>query len=288
MPPSSEQKQEQTRGAATPMEVEFGAISQQQAMSSLDSMRRAQQDPRLRSVLVDDLMAQKQAEIKQAQADIAEATYQKNTDGGFWWGGMDAVNERLRGAQTRLSSLQQSLTELEGEKQILPERLKEAQQTQELSTLASGRLRDFLAGKDLGISPEERALITQGISGISQDVATSRGLNRTDVPVMQAIAPAVSQALLSQANANRSLFTGINQFQQGMGLSQQQLQAGLAGQNPAANLTGVYSGLRSTSMGGASSSNLGFGEVMSGVGGLASGIGGFMYGMNAGTPPVKK
>lgn len=281
--PSTDSKTEQTRGAATPMETEFGSVALQQAQGALDSMGRAQQDPRLRAQLIDNLITQKQAAIEKAKFDVEQAKYQSSTGGpgAIWFGGDAVVAERLKGAETRLSSLQESLLTLQGEKQILPERLKEAQQTQELSTLASGRLRDFLAGKDFGVSPEERELITQGISGISQDVATTRGLNRTDVPVMQAIAPAVSQALLNQANANRSLFTGINQFQQGMDLSGRQLQAGLAGQNPAANLTGVYAGLRPSTF--STHTQQGYGaldyvdagaKVAKGIGSFASGAGG--------------
>ena len=133
---------------------------------------------------------------------------------------------------------------LQAQKTVLPQLAAEQDESRQLGRRAGQRALDFIEGRDLGVSPEERELITQGISGISQDVATTRGLNRSDVPVMQAIAPTVASALLNQANANRSLFTGINQFQQGMDLSGRQLQAGLSGQNPAANLTGVYAGLR--------------------------------------------
>ena len=150
-----------------------------------------------------------------------------------------------------------NLAAFDATKPILEKQGARYAEQEEQNRAVQTRLMDFISGKDIGVSPEERALITQGISGISQDVATSRGLNRSDVPVMQAVAPSVSQALLAQANANRSLFTGINQFQQGLDLSNRQTQAGLAGQNPAANLTGVYSGLRSSNITGSTQQGYG-------------------------------
>lgn len=272
---------QEPRGPASPLEQAFAEMGLAQGYMALDAQGRAMQDPRLRAGVIEDLLTQRTGEIQETQRLIAEAEQQLGSGEAFWHGGDAVVKERRDAAQQKLASLQSSLSELKAEKQFLPERLKEVAQTQEVSNLAAGRLRDFLSGKDLGVSPEERALITQGISGISQDVATSRGLNRSDTPVMQAIAPSISQALLAQANANRSLFTGINQFQQGMNLSERQLQAGLAGQNPAAGLSGVYAGLRPQTQDQSGSRGLGGADVMSmfGQGAMGAGLG--LYGLGA-------
>ena len=243
--PSTDSSTNQTRGPATPEEQAFASLSLSQAGKALLNYDMAQ-SPLLRAKTIDQRLAAAEDLVNRTNAR-QRALYDEvsgSTGAGGWTAERVAENQQL--AQTAKDA-GSAWSQLQGEKQILPGQVQEAEGTQRVSNLAAGRLEDYLSGKDIGVSAQEQALITQGISGISQDVATTRGLNRTDVPVMQAIAPAVSNALLQQANANRSLFTGINQFQQGMGLSQQQLQSGLAGQNPAANLTGVYAGLRPSS-----------------------------------------
>ena len=278
--PSTDSKTEQTRGAATPMESAFGGISLNQAYQALDAYGRATSDPRIAARTIEGTLQQKQAELEEAKTAVDVAQYYVN-QGGTWWGGLDVSNERLNAAKQKVSSLTSSMRDLEAQKEYLPQQLEQYDRTQSLANTSTRRLQDFLEGKDLGVSAEERDLITQGISGISQDVATTRGLNRTDVPVMQAIAPTVANSLLAQANANRSLFTGINQFQQGMDLSGRQLQAGLAGQNPAANLTGVYAGLRPSSFSTNTQQGYGALDYVNATANLASAAGDFMTGYKA-------
>lgn len=278
--PSSDSETTQTRGAATPQETAFSSTALAQADQALNAMRTAGQDPRLMAATIDGRIAEQQTRMAAAQARL------KYLDEHFarYGTGPQFTNneEHVAVANQQLANAKSSLMDLQAQKTLIPEMMKGYESTQRLTNLASSRLEDFLSGRDIGVSPQERELITQGISGISQDVATTRGLNRSDVPVMQAVAPAVSAALLQQANANRSLFTGINQFQQGMDLSGRQLQAGLAGQNPAANLTGVYSGLRSSDFSTSSKQGYGTLDYVNAGANLASGIGSAAYGFNAG------
>ena len=265
----------------SPEEQAFAGITLSQASKSLLNMDLAQ-SPLTRAATIDARLLQAQATAnnldKQQQQlyDKVNGIVPGETGG---WTAERVEQNRLLALQAKEANA--AGTSLLGEKQLLPMQVEEAQKTQRLSNLAAGRMESFLSGKDLGVSPEERELITQGISGISQDVATTRGLNRSDVPVMQAIAPAVSQALLSQANANRALFTGINQFQQGMGLSQQQTQMGLAAQNPAAGMAGAYLSGRGSSYNTQQQGVYGAADYGALTGNVLGGAGLGLYGLSA-------
>ena len=279
MPPETKSDQTVQRGEATPEEVQYGSITGQQSRLSLDAFRSAVTDPSIQLATLDTTIQAKQQLLKQAETD---ARYWQDQDASFSAKGWDPpahIRERVIAARQAIIDATRQIQEAQASRPILEQQAAVYDEQRQLNQQVQKRLGDFISGRDIGVSAEERALITQGISGISQDVATTRGLNRSDVPVMQAVAPAVSQALLAQANANRSLFTGINQFQQGLDLSGRQLQAGLAGQNPAANLTGVYSGLRSSNITG--STQQGYGALdyvnaaTSGFQAIGQGVAGF-------------
>src|SRR3990167_6481558 len=196
MPPETKSSQTVERGPAGPQELAAGDIALRQASQSLDLFGQATTDPRLLAGTIDARIQEKEVAIQRAKDRLAflEAPYaQYGTGPNF-----TNQEEQVATAQSQLDSATAALRGLQAQKAIVPEQLKEYESTQRVRNLATSRLEDFLAGRDIGVSAEERALITQGISGISQDVATTRGLNRSDVPVMQAVAPAVSQALLAQ------------------------------------------------------------------------------------------
>ena len=240
--PSTDSKTLQERGPRGPEERQMFGVAQEQSALGLESLRGSTRDAqtRLASFASDDKLLQDK--IAQAKNRIATIELEWQTSG--YRPEYPAEREDLT---KQISILENQREAMAANKPVLSQQAQREQRYAQYGDESARRVMDIISGKDLGVSAEERALITQGISGISQDVATTRGLNRSDVPVMQAVAPTVANALLQQANANRSLFTGINQFQQGMDLSGRQLQAGLAGQNPAANLTGVYAGLRPSS-----------------------------------------
>ena len=266
--PSSDSTTDQARGPATAEEAIAGryalgqsALSGQAARLGLTSARSmlANADVELRSY--DDRVAQ----LEQQAAALSREFVGRYDDPAF--------RQQANTINSQIQTEQESKARFKGMIPELRERAQTEQEQSQLSLTATKRLLGVLSGEDFGVSAREQELITQGISGISQDVATTRGLNRTDVPVMQAIAPTVASSLLEQANRNRSLFTGINQFQQGMDLSGRQLQLGLAGQNPAANLTGVYAGLRPSSF--STNTRQGYGalDYVNAGAGLAKGIG---------------
>ena len=274
--PSTQSATEQTRGAATGEEQAFGSLALEQANVAGQAAKNALFDPRQRLANLDNEKQQIRDKIAALNKDYAyiESGAASNA------GDVAAINRRS-GIQGQIAQAEGDLRSLDNLKPQLEQQALRVADQEGLNKRVQSRLDDFISGRDIGVSPQEQALITQGISGISQDVATTRGLNRTDVPVMQAIAPTVANSLLAQANANRSLFTGINQFQQGLDMTGRQLQAGLAGQNPAANLTGVYAGLRPSSFGTNTKQGYGALDYVDSAANLTSAAGDFMTGYKA-------
>src|SRR3990167_6719362 len=280
MPPETKSDQTVQRGGASPEEsLMFGIAAQDAAGASLAGYE-ARTDPRLQL----ETMPGKIASLQQQIATLKEqdSYYADLLSRHPFSGDLQPSWRAARGNfANQITELGRQINQLEASKPILTKQISRLGEQEEQNRAVQQRLMSFIEGKDLGVSAEERALITQGISGISQDVATTRGLNRSDVPGMQAVAPAVSQALLAQANANRSLFTGINQFQQGLNLSNRQTQAGLASQNPAANLAGVYSGLRGSNLSSGNQQGYGGLDYLTMSGTLAGGLGLGFYGLSS-------
>lgn len=223
-------------------EQAFAAMGLEQGNVAGQAAKTALFDPRTRLANLENEKQQIRDKIAAYNRDYAyiESGAASNA------GDVAAINRRST-IPGQIAQEEGNLRALDSLKPQLERQALRLGEQEELNLRVQKRLDDFISGRDIGVSAEERALITQGIQGISQDVATTRGLNRSDVPVMQAVAPTVANALLNQANANRALFTGITQFQQGLDLSGRQLQAGLAGQNPAAGLAGAYLGARGSS-----------------------------------------
>src|SRR3990167_4870066 len=197
MPPETKSDQTVQRGGASPEEsLMFGIAAQDAAGASLAGYE-ARTDPRLQLETLPGKIASLQQQIatlKEQDSYYADLLARHPFSGDLQPGWRAARGNFAN----QITELSRQINQLEASKPILTKQIDRLGEQEEQNRAVQQRLMSFIEGKDLGVSPEERALITQGISGISQDVATTRGLNRSDVPVMQAVAPAVSQALLAK------------------------------------------------------------------------------------------
>ena len=214
--PSTDSSTNQTRGAATPQEIAFGNMGLSQSALALANMSSATQNPLLLQKTISSQLQAQQREVDEANTKIQDISNRLS-----WGYTIPNATEQIATLEQQRKNGLAALDQLRGQKELLPEQVKQYESQQGISNAANQRLQAFLTGKDIGVSDEERALITQGISGISQDVATTRGLNRTDVPVMQAIAPTVASALLNQANAQSFTIYGYQPVPTGHGLVRQ-------------------------------------------------------------------
>ena len=273
--PSSSQQTQQTYGQLNPQAIATGNQALQQGDIALQNMQQATRNPLVQAKMIDQQIQSAGDKVLSVQAQLDQMNKDIDSGNAFWMGDWQAKRATLL---QQKQDAQAGLQQLQAYKTVLPQLTQQYQSQQDTTNAANQRLNDYITGKNIGITPQEQQLIEQGLTGTLQDMATSRGLNTTDVPVMQAFAPTLAQTYMNQANANRSLFTGINQFQQGMGLSQQQLQAGIGGQNPAANLTGVYAGLTPSSFSTRSQQNYGGLDYLNSAANVAQGVGSVMTG----------
>lgn len=269
-----------------------------QANISGEAGQNALSDPRHRLAIFDTETARIQAKIENLNNQLADFNQQATWN----WGDIRNVQNQQRTLPDVIAQEQANLASHLASRPFLEQQATEQADTRALVKKAMGRFNDILEG-NLSVLPQEEQFIKDkyeaGIAGLKsqlpsmiQNEATTRGLNRTDVPVMQSVAGPLAggiaslqseaaNALLGQANANRSLFTGIQQFNQGIDLSNRQLALGLAGQNPAANLTGVYSGLRSSLSTLNTKQSYGALDYVDAASGGASAAGDFMAGYKA-------
>lgn len=291
-------QEDKTPLSAKPQETAAFGEAYQQAVTSGQAGRNALLDPRTQLATAQAQRDQIGRQIGILQGQLDDANQQATWN----WGDIRNVQERQRLLPQQILAEQSKLSTLDAS---IPAWERQAAQLTKQEAVNAGitsRISDYLE-KGLSVSPEEEKFIREkyeaGIAGLKsqlpgllQNTATTRGLNQTDVPVMQSVAGPLAggiaglqseaaSSLISQANANRALFTGINQFQQGLDLSNRQLQAGLAGQNPAANLTGIFSNLRGQQGGSDTQRQYGAADYISMTGQGAGGVGLGLYGLGA-------
>lgn len=165
----------------------------------------------------------------------------------------------------QIQGIREQVDNLDASKKLLEEQAGVAQQGADVTKQFLGKLQSGLETGDF-VDPAERAAMVTAASQLSQDVATTRGLNRTDVPVMQAIAPSLASMWLQQQNANKAFYTGAQQFQQGLGLQQNQTQ--MQASNPGLGLASVFSGVRGSNITGKDMNTAGLANYL-GAGGSA-------------------
>lgn len=281
------------RGPSSPEEQAASRLAIQQANITGQAGKLTLIDPRVQLATFDTAG---QA-IKKRIADInAQLDNPRN------WGVLEAnTTSRWNLLQDQLAAETANLNEHEASRPLLEKQAARVESQEALNARVQARISDFL-DKGLSVTPEDEKFIREKyeasiaglksqLPGLLQDTATTRGLNPTDVPVMQSVAGPLAggiaglqseaaSALLNQANANRALFTGVNQFQQGMDLSNRQVQLGLSAENPSANLTGIFSNLRGGMSGSNTSRTYGAGDYISMTGQGAAGIGLGAYGLS--------
>ena len=242
-----------------------------QSLLATDLGRAGGVDPRIRLATMD-----KQREELTSQLALAQQRYDENKSA------LDR-NPQARGNMDayfmQMSGLRQQLADLDASKSVLTEQAASGQQGVDVAKQFLSKLSQGLTTGNF-VDPAEMDAMRTAASGLSQDVATTRGLNRTDVPVMQAIAPTLASMWLGQQNANKAFYTGAQQFNQGLGLQQNQM--GLSATNPGLGLASVYSGLRSSNVTGAENlqnrpGGMGyFTQPLMAIGALGQGVGAAM------------
>ena len=235
-----------------------------QALLATDLGRAGGVDPRIRLATMD-----KQREELNSQLALAQQRYDENKSA------LDR-NPQARGNMDayfmQMSGLRQQLADLDASKSVLTEQAASGQQGVDVAKQFLSKLSSGLTTGNF-VDPAEMDAMRTAASGLSQDVATTRGLNRSDVPVMQAIAPTLASMWLGQQNANKAFYTGAQQFNQGLGLQSNQM--GLNATNPGLGLASVYSGLRSSNTTGTSNTQNrpGAMQYLETAGKLAQGLG---------------
>src|SRR3990167_3578516 len=104
MPPETKSEQVVSRGGATPSEAAFSGVSLAQSYKALDAFGRAVADPRIAARTIGGDIAQKSKELEDAKTAVDVAQYYVN-QGGTWWGGLEARNERLKTAKQKVGDL---------------------------------------------------------------------------------------------------------------------------------------------------------------------------------------
>ena len=235
-----------------------------QSLLATDLGRAGGVDPRIRLATMD-----KQRDELTSQLALAQQRYDENK-------GALGTNPQARGNMDayfmQMSGLRQQIADLDASKSVLTEQAASGQQGVDVAKQFLSKLSSGLTTGNF-VDPAEMDAMRTAASGLSQDVATTRGLNRSDVPVMQAIAPTLASMWLGQQNANKAFYTGAQQFNQGLGLQSNQMN--LSATNPGLGLASVYSGLRGSNLTGTSDtqkrpSSL---EIMGGVIGGIQGLG---------------
>ena len=238
---STDTNQVTERGAAQASESIGAGQSIIQSLLATDLGRAGGVDPRIRLATMD-----KQREELTSQMALAQQRYDENQSA---LGRNPQARGNMDAYFMQMSGLRQQLADLDASKALLTEQAGTTQQGVDVAKQFLSKLSSGLTTGDF-VDPAERAAMTTAASGLSQDVATTRGLNRTDVPVMQAIAPTLASMWLQQQNTNKAFYTGAYQANQGLGLQQNQMN--LSTTNPGLGLASVYSSLRGSNVTGTS------------------------------------
>ena len=261
---STDTNQQTDRGTANAAESIGTGQSILQSIAAGGYLRGGASDPRVQLATMDS-----QKDELNKQLALSQQRYDEN---------MSAIgrNPAARGNADALfaemSGLRQRIADLDASKSTLMESAGVTQQGVDIAKQFANRLSTGLSTGNF-VSPEEQAAMTTAMSGISQDVATTRGLNRSDVPVMQAIAPTLASMWLGQQNTNKAFYTGAYSANQGLGLQANQ---GLMNVNNAGlGISSVNAGVRGSNVTGTSNTQNRPGslEIMKGVVGGIQGLG---------------
>ena len=238
---STDKNESVDRGTGESAEVIGSQQSILQALRAGDIFRSGSIDPRQRLQTMDADKQRLTEQLAQAQQRYAENL------------SAVGVNPAARGNVDNLfmqiQGIREQMDNLDASKKFVEEQAGLTQQGIDVGKQFVSKLQRGLETGDF-VDPAERAAMTTAASSLSQDVATTRGLNRTDVPVMQAIAPTLASMWLGQQNANKAFYTGAQQFNQGLGL--QQNQSAMQVSNPGLGLASVYTGVRGSNVTGTS------------------------------------
>ena len=266
---STDTNQQTDRGSANAAESIGSGQSILQSLLATDLMRQGAVDPRERLVTLE-----KDKQRLQEQLAHAQQRYDENLEAvgrnPAARGNVDALFMQMQGLRQQIDTLDASRPQLERTAAL-------AGSTQGVGEQFLSRLRTGLETGNF-VDPAEEAAMRTAMSGISQDVATTRGLNRTDVPVMQSIAPTLASMWLQQQNTNKAFYTGAYSANQGLSLQQNQGLMNVS--NPGLGLSSVNAGVRGSNVTGTSNTQNRPGglDYLNAASGLASGVGSAMTG----------
>ena len=252
-------------GPAQSAESIGAGTSIDQAIRATGLTRGGTLDPRVQLATMDSYKGELGSQLALAQQRYAE--------------NMSALgsNPQARGNAdalfSQISALKQQISELDASRPILEEQAGLAQGGSDVSKQFVSKLQRGLETGNF-VDPTEMDAIRTAMSSVSQDVATSRNLNRSDVPVMQAIAPTLASMWLGQQNSNKGFLTGAYQVNQGLGLQTSGQNLGVS--NPGLGLASVYSGLRGSNVSGNQQNRYGFLDYANAASGMARGVGSAM------------
>ena len=210
-----------------------------QSLMANELLRRGTTDPRVLAATQDKRIVELQQQYENARTQYDVNVRQAGI------APQDQTYANIEAYRSKMDALRQQIIDAEASKASVLETSGLYQKGQDVASQFLDRLGTGLTTGNF-VDPAEEAAMRTAMSGISQDVATTRGLNRSDVPVMQAIAPTLASMWLGQQNTNKAFYTGAYQANQGLGL--QANQGLMSVNNPGLGLSSVYSGLRSSNM----------------------------------------
>lgn len=257
------------RGTANAAESIGTGQSILQSIAATGYLRGGASDPRVQLATMDT-----QREELNKQMALAQQRYEENLSA---IGTNPAARGNADALFAQLSGLRQQIADLDASKSTLMESAGITQQGIDIAKQFANRLQTGLQSGSFVDKAEEDAMRT-AMSGISQDVATTRGLNRSDVPVMQAIAPTLASMWLNQQNLNKGFLTGAYQANAGLGLQANQGLMNIT--NPGLGISSVNAGVRGSNVTGTSNTQKRPGglDYLNAASNLAQGVGSAMTG----------
>lgn len=268
--PETIQANEAARGPAFGAESIGAGQSILGAIAATGYLRGGASDPRVQLATIDT-----QKDELSKQLALATQRYEENMSA---LGRNPAARANADAHFMEMSGIRQRISDLDASKSSLMDAAGLTQQGVDVAKLFGKRLQTGLETGSF-VDPAEEAAMRTAMSGISQDVATTRGLNRSDVPVMQSIAPTLASMWLGQQNTNKAFYTGALQANQGLGAQTNQGLMGVS--NPGLGLSSVYSGLRGSNTSGGGKQGYGSLDYLGASGTAAGGIGLGLYGASA-------
>ena len=257
------------RGTANSAESIGTGQSILQSIAATGYLRGGASDPRVQAATLDT-----QKEELSKQLALAQQRYDENLSA---IGTNPAARGNVDALFSQMSGLRQQMADLDASKSVIMQNAGITQQAVDIAKQFGNRLQTGLETGNF-VDPAEMDAMRTAASQLSQDVATTRGLNRTDVPVMQAIAPTLASMWLGQQNTNKAFYTGALQANQGLGLQANQ---GLMNvNNPGLGISSVNAGVRGSNVTGTSNTQNRPGglDYLNATSNLAQGVGSAMTG----------